>query len=76
MVRRITPLLGLVGGQDRRQIQLIDQIPHEVRQVIVRQPLAQTRWQQQRLLGHVGAVRLGHACYTIGASRMITRTRS
>jgi virulence-associated protein VagC len=46
----------------------VDQVAHEERQVILRQPLPQARRQQQILLGHIGAIGLGHRpqCSTLG----------
>lgn len=60
VIRRLPPLVVLVDKRDRRQVQLIDQVAHEVRQVIIRQPIAEARRQQQILLRHVRAIRFGH----------------
>jgi hypothetical protein len=87
VIRRIAPFLVFVDRGDRRQIHVIDQVAHEVRQVTLGQPVPEARRQQQILLGHVGAIRLGHRpqCSTFGApthsgiidmSQTITRTRS
>ena len=55
------------------KIQLIDQIAHEERQMILRQPLPQARRQQQILLGHVRAIGLGHRpkCSTTALARSL-----
>ena len=63
MVRREAAILGLIHRRDRRQIQLIDDVADEVREVVLRQPVARARGQQQILFGQIRAVRLRHACY-------------
>jgi hypothetical protein len=50
IVRRPTPPVLAIAGQERPQIHRVDGIKHEPRQVILRQPLAQARRQQQLLL--------------------------
>jgi hypothetical protein len=39
-----------IGGQEIRQIHRVDSVDHEPREVILGQPLPQTRQQQQLLL--------------------------
>ena len=50
IVRRPAPPVVAIAGQERRQIHRLDGVEHEPREVILRQPLAQTRRQQQLLL--------------------------
>ena len=71
VIRRVAAFLVLIHRRDGRQIQLIDQVAHEVRQMILRQPVPQARRQQQVLLGHVRAIGLGHRrqCSTSAARR-------
>ena len=87
MIRRVPALLVFIDRRDRRQIQGIDHVAHEVHQVIRRQPVSQARRQQEVLLGDVRAIRLGHhpQCSTpiasartlrIQMSQTITRTGS
>jgi hypothetical protein len=71
VVRRVAPLVLLVHDGDGRQIQLVDQVADEECQVALRQPVSQTRRQQQILLGHVRTIRLGHRpqCRTAHTAR-------
>ena len=50
IVRRPAVTVGPIAGIERAQIELRDGIDHEPRQVPLRQPLTQTRRQQQLLL--------------------------
>jgi hypothetical protein len=47
--RRTTPPVLPVPGDERREVELLDNVQHELRQVIGHQPLAQARRQQQLL---------------------------
>jgi hypothetical protein len=49
-MRRATPPVVAIGRVERRQIDLADRVEHEPREVVIRQPLTQTRRQQQLLL--------------------------
>ena len=50
VVRRATPAVVAIAGQERRQIHRLDSVQDKPREVILRQPLPQTRRQQQLLL--------------------------
>jgi hypothetical protein len=50
IVRRPTMAVGRIGREERGQIHLRDRVDHKPRQVILGQPLAQARRQQQLLL--------------------------
>ena len=49
-MRRATPAVVAICRVERRQIDLADGVEYESREVLLRQPLAQTRRQQQLLL--------------------------
>ena len=49
-MRRGTMAIAAIGAVERRQIELVDDLQHEPRQVIVGQPLPPALWQQQRLI--------------------------
>jgi transposase len=59
--RWITPLLLFVIRIDRTQVQLIDQVADEVRQVSFWQPISQAGRQQQVLIRQVRPVGFSHA---------------
>src|SRR6185437_14278982 len=61
IVRREAPQLALVVRVDRGQVQLLDDIQDEQRQVVLRQPLQRRRRQQKCLPRCVRAERLAHA---------------
>jgi hypothetical protein len=42
-------LLALVLADDRGEVELVDHIEDEVRELVLRQPLERRRWQQERL---------------------------
>ena len=50
IVRRATPTIASIRGQEFGQIEPVDDIDHEPCEVILRQPLTQARRQQQLLL--------------------------
>ena len=50
IVRRAAPPVRAIGSQERGQIELADRLDHKPREVILGQPLAQARRQQQLLL--------------------------
>jgi quercetin dioxygenase-like cupin family protein len=50
IVRRPAPAILAIAGEERPEIHRVDGTKHEPRQVILRQPLAQARRQQQLLL--------------------------
>jgi hypothetical protein len=50
IVRRAPMPVPAIGGIERRQIHLLDRGQHEPRQVVLRQPIAHARRQQQHLL--------------------------
>ena len=60
VVRWLAPLFVFVHAFNRPQIERVDQVADEIRQVLVGQPVPQTRRQQQLLFGQVGAVGLCH----------------
>jgi hypothetical protein len=49
-VRSASPPVVAIAREERLQVHGVDRIEHEPREVILRQPLAQTRRQQQLLL--------------------------
>src|ERR1700723_3204465 len=59
-IRRIAALLALVVALDRVQVQLIDQVGDEIRQVVLGQPLTQTRRKKKILLRKIRPVNLRH----------------
>jgi hypothetical protein len=61
IVRRAAPTVQPKRAEERGQIQLPDRIDHKPRQVIVGQPLAQARRQQQLLLAVTRQKVLRHA---------------
>src|ERR1035441_2269293 len=60
MVRRIPTFFLFVIRLDRTQVQLIDQVADEVRQVSFWQPIPQAGRQQQVLFGQVRPVGFSH----------------
>src|SRR3984885_6165322 len=60
VIRRIAALLALVVALDRVQVQLIDQVGDEIRQVVLGQPLTQTRRKKKILLRKIRPVNLRH----------------
>jgi hypothetical protein len=48
--RRAAPTVAAIGSVERVQIDLLDRVDHKPGQVILRQPVAQTRRQQQLLV--------------------------
>ncbi len=50
VIRLVAPPVPFIPGVERRQIQLIDHLAHEIRQVVLRQPLRQGRRQQKLLI--------------------------
>jgi hypothetical protein len=61
IVRRATPTVLPIGGQKRREIKRSDGVDHKPREVILRQPVAQARCQQQLLLAITRHEVLRHA---------------
>ena len=51
----------IVDAADRREVQRIEHVAHEEREVTVRQPRPQVGRQQQLLVERVGADCLGHS---------------
>jgi hypothetical protein len=49
-MRRATPTIASIRGQKFGQIEPVNDLDHEPREVILRQPLTQARRQQQLLL--------------------------
>src|ERR1017187_607847 len=60
LVRRTAVAIPAVGVIERRQIHLLDARQHEPRKMILRQPLPQTRRQQQLLITVTSNEALGH----------------
>ncbi|HWL74812.1 MAG TPA: hypothetical protein VNQ74_13165, partial [Burkholderiaceae bacterium] len=61
MVRRLAASVPcFVRFQDRGKIQLIDNVADIQRQMIVRQPLPQIRWQEQQLAHVIGTKGFSH----------------
>ena len=54
MIGRAAPLLTLVAGGDGREVQLVQHVVDEISQMVLGQPLLQSRRQQQLLVGIVG----------------------
>ena len=54
------PAVGAVGGVEAAEVDLLDRIEHEPGQVILGQPLAQARRQEQLLIALAGQEVLGH----------------
>jgi hypothetical protein len=50
IVRRPAMPIGAIRGQERAQVELVDRVDHKPREVILGQPFAQARRQQQLLL--------------------------
>ena len=61
MIRRIAPLLTLVVRLDRSQVQLIDQIGNEIRQMVLAKPLPQARRKKKILFREIRPVALRHS---------------
>lgn len=58
---RLSALLAFIAEFELAQIQLIDQVRDKIRQMVLWQPLAQTRRKQKVLLREIWAVDLHHA---------------
>ena len=60
LVRRVAPAVALVGGVEGGQVQRVDQVADLAGQVVLRDPLAQVFWKQERLVGKVGTEACRH----------------
>ena len=60
MVRRIASLLSLIDLLDGREVQLIDEIAYEVRQMSLRKPALEGWWQQVHLIWAARPACLAH----------------
>src|SRR5271169_3319933 len=50
VIRRTTPPVLAIAGVEGREVDVLDRVDHEPRQMVLRQPLAQRRGHQQQLL--------------------------
>ena len=61
LVRGGAVAVGAVGGVEGLEVELLDRLDHEPGEVVLGEPLAQVRRQQQRLVTVAGEEVLGHA---------------
>jgi hypothetical protein len=52
--------VGPVGAQERLEVELVDDVEDEPGQVVGWQPVAQVRWEQERLVAVAGTEVVGH----------------
>jgi hypothetical protein len=60
LVCGVAVAVGAVGGVEGLDIELLDRLDYEPGKVVLGQPVAQIRWQQERLVTVTGEEVLGH----------------
>jgi hypothetical protein len=60
IVRRSAVAVGAVGGVERLEVEFVDRLDHEPGEVILRQPVAEIRRQEQGLAAVAGEEVLSH----------------